>query len=159
MRQKNLSPTAGSDKQTSADNILNPVTSVKGVGEVFAGELRKRGIHTIYDLLYFLPRSYQDRRKFISIRDIRTGQSALINGRITGIRRRRFTYRTVLEMVIADETGIVSARWMGAPRYLFRFKRGEKIIVIFYPCLSKFFILPFLSWDLFSIQSIFLYVW
>jgi ATP-dependent DNA helicase RecG len=129
MRQKNLSPTAGSDNQTSADKLLSPVNSVKGVGEVFARELRKRGIHTIYDLLYLLPRSYQDRRKFISIRDIRTGQSALIRGRITGIRRRRFKYRTVLEMIISDGTGIVFARWMGAPRYLFRFRRGEEIII------------------------------
>ena len=108
---------------------MNPVSSVKGVGKVFAGELRKRGVHTVYDLLYLLPRSYQDRRRFVSVRDIRPGQSALIRGRITGIRRRRFKYRTVLEMVIGDGRDVISARWMGAPQYLFRFRRGEEIII------------------------------
>jgi ATP-dependent DNA helicase RecG len=108
---------------------LNPVSSVKGVGKVFAEKLRKRGVHTVYDLLYLLPRSYQDRRRLVSIRDIRSGQAALIRGRITEIRQRRFKYRTVLEMVIGDGRNVISARWMGAPPYLYRFRRGEEIII------------------------------
>ena len=129
MPEEHHSPRAGPNKQTFADTILSPVSSVKGIGKVFAAELNKRGVHTIYDLLYLLPRSYQDRRAFISIRDIRAGQSALIKGTITGIRRRRFTYRTVLEMVIRDGTGTISARWTGSPRYLFRFRAGEEIVI------------------------------
>ena len=129
MQQNNHSSANDSDGHTSSDGILNPVNSVKGVGKVFAAELRKRDVHTVYDLLYLLPRSYQDRRKFISIRDLRPGQTALIKGRITGIRKRRFKYRTVLEMVIGDGRDVISARWMGAPPYLFRFRRGEQIII------------------------------
>ena len=129
MRQKNHSSATDSDRHTSSPWILNPVSSVKGVGKVFAEELRKRGVHTVYDLLYLLPRSYQDRRRFVSVRDIRPGQSALIRGSITEIRKHRFRYRTVLEMVISDGTDIISARWMGAPHYLFRFRTGEEIII------------------------------
>jgi len=121
------------DKNSGKDapfrKILGPVSSVKGVGKVFERELQKRGVHTVYDLLYLLPRSYQDRRRFVSIHEIRSGESALIKGRILKLKTLRFKYRAVLEILIGSENGFISARWMGAPQYLFRFKRGEDIIL------------------------------
>jgi len=117
------------EKDSSYTKILGPVSSVKGVGKVFERELQKRGVNTVYDLLYLLPRSYQDRRKFVSIHEIRSGESALIKGRILKLKTLRFKYRTVLEILIGSENSFISARWMGAPQYLFRFKRGEDIIL------------------------------
>lgn len=108
---------------------MGPVSSVKGVGKVFERELQKRGVNTVYDLLYLLPRSYQDRRRFVSIHEIRSGESALIKGRILKLKTLRFKYRTVLEILIGSENSFISARWMGAPQYLLRFKRGEDIIL------------------------------
>jgi ATP-dependent DNA helicase RecG len=107
--------------------ILSPVSSVKGVGKVIARELGKRGIHTVFDLLYTPPRSYQDRRQFTPIRNIVPGQSALIRGTITEIRKVRLKYREALEMLVGNETGFISAKWIGAPRYLFRFRKGQDI--------------------------------
>ena len=107
--------------------ILGPVSSVKGVGKVFERELQKRGVNTVYDLLYLLPRSYQDRRRFVSLHEIRSGESALIKGRILKLKTLRFKYRTVLEILIGSENSFISARWMGAPQYLFRFK-GERVL-------------------------------
>jgi ATP-dependent DNA helicase RecG len=109
--------------------VLSPVSSLHGVGNVIAKRLQNRGVHTVYDLFYLLPRSYQDRREFIPIRDLRPGETALIKGTILALRRLRPGYRDILEMLIGDEHGIISARWMGAPRYLFRFRKGEKIIL------------------------------
>ena len=109
--------------------VLSPVSSLKGVGNVIAERLQNRGVHTVYDLFYLTPRSYQDRRKFIPIRDLRPGETALIKGTILELRKVRPRYRDILEMLIGDERGIISARWMGAPRYLFRFRKGEKIIL------------------------------
>ena len=109
--------------------VLSPVSNLKGVGNVIAERLQNRGIHTVYDLFYLTPRSYQDRRKFIPIRDLRPGETALIKGTILELRKVRPRYRDILEMRIGDERGIISARWMGAPRYLFRFRKGEKIIL------------------------------
>jgi len=109
--------------------ILSPVSAVRGVGKVIARELQKREVHTVYDLLCTLPRSYQDRRKFVPIHALRHGQSALIRGKITDIGKARFRYREVLEMLIRDETGSISAKWMGAPQYLLRFRKGQDIIL------------------------------
>jgi len=46
-----------SDMDSPYRKILSPVSSLKGVGKVIAGELHKRGVQTVYDLLYVLPRS------------------------------------------------------------------------------------------------------
>jgi len=127
--EKRHSLDTNSDKDSPYEKILGPVSSVKGVGKVFERELKKRGVNTVYDLLYLLPRSYQDRRRFVSIHEIRSGESALIKGRILKLKTLRFKYRTVLEILIGSENSFISARWMGAPQYLFRFKRGEGIIL------------------------------
>ncbi|MBE9573666.1 MAG: ATP-dependent DNA helicase RecG [Proteobacteria bacterium] len=129
MMEKLHSLDTNSDKDSPYRKILGPVSSVKGVGKVFERELQKRGVNTVYDLLYLLPRSYQDRRRFVSIHEIRSGDSALIKGRILKLKTLRFKYRTVLEILIGSENSFISARWMGAPQYLFRFKRGEGIIL------------------------------
>ena len=117
------------DKESLYKGILSPVSSLKGVGKVITRELQKRGVQTVYDLLYILPRSYQDRRKFIPIHKIKSGGAALIRGRIMEIKRLRFRYRTVLEMLVGNEYGIISAKWIGAIQYLYRFKKGDNIIL------------------------------
>jgi ATP-dependent DNA helicase RecG len=109
--------------------ILSPVSAVKGVGSVIAGELAKRGVHTVFDLLYTFPHSYQDRRRFIPIRKIVPGQSALIRGRITEMGKVRLRHRGAFEMLIADDTGLISAKWIGFPRHLFRFRKGQPIML------------------------------
>ncbi len=128
MEKYNRSAT-DSDKDSSYRKILSPVISLKGVGKVIDRELQKRGIQTVYDLFYFLPRSFQDRRKFVPINEIIPGQSALIKGKILKLGRVRLRYRAILEMLIGNKNGIISAKWMGAPRYLFRFRKGEDIIL------------------------------
>ena len=109
--------------------ILSPVKSLKGVGEVIASRLQKKGVGTVYDLLYFLPRSYQDRRKIIPIHRIKSGETALIRGRIRGLRKIRMRNRPILEMIIGNDLGSISARWIGAVQYLYRFKKGDTIIL------------------------------
>ena len=129
MMEKYHPPKEDSDKDSQYRKILSPVSSLRGVGKVIAREFQKRGVQTVHDLFCFLPRSFQDRRKFVPIHELSPGQSALIKGKILKLGRVRSGYRPILEMLIGNKNGIISARWMGAPRYLFRFKKGEDIIL------------------------------
>jgi len=45
------------------DPLASPIQFVKGVGPKLASLFEKKGIRTIEDALYFLPRCYEDRRK------------------------------------------------------------------------------------------------
>lgn len=116
------------NKESPYKEILSPVSLLKGVGKVITRELQKRGIQTVCDLLYTLPRSYQDRREFIPIHEIKPGDTALIKGKIMEVKRLRFRYRPVFEMLVGNEQGTISARWIGATQYLYKFKKGDNII-------------------------------
>lgn len=117
------------EKENLYKGILSPVSSLKGVGKVITRELQKRGVQTVYDLLYILPRSYQDRRTFIPIHKIKPGEAALIRGTIMEVKKLGFRYRPALEMLVGNEHGIISAKWIGAIQYLYRFKKGDTIIL------------------------------
>ncbi len=63
------------------------------------------------------------------ISEIRPGELYLTGGKIMEIRRIGFRYKQMVEMKIVDKGGIISAKWKGAPQYLFRFKKGENITI------------------------------
>ncbi len=54
-----------------ASGLQSPVQMIKGVGPQRAELLAKRGIHTLEDLLGYLPFRYEDRIKFSQIKDVR----------------------------------------------------------------------------------------
>ena len=61
------------------------IRDLKGVGEAVAQLLAKLGIHTQADLLFHLPRGYEDRSRIIPIGELRVGMSALIEGTVQSV--------------------------------------------------------------------------
>ena len=55
---------------------------VKGVGPQRAELLAKRGIHTLEDLLGYLPFRYEDRIHFSNIRDLQPGGTYTVRARV-----------------------------------------------------------------------------
>lgn len=66
----------------SRSRLFESVQYMKGVGPVLAGRLSKGGISTLEDVLYFLPKTYQDRSKITPIRNLEVGQSATVFGTV-----------------------------------------------------------------------------
>ncbi|HYK38405.1 MAG TPA: hypothetical protein VEU98_00165, partial [Candidatus Eremiobacteraceae bacterium] len=56
-----------------AGELQSPVQMIKGVGPQRAELLAKRGIHTLEDLLAYLPFRYEDRIHFSQVKDVRPG--------------------------------------------------------------------------------------
>ena len=70
--------------------MLEPGTSVqyvKGIGPRLAEILRDKGIHTVDDLLHYLPFRYEDRLNPRTIAELRLGEMATV---IAEIRRASF---------------------------------------------------------------------
>ena len=110
-------------------DIDKSVQFVKGVGPRRAGLLRRLGIQTVEELLYYFPRDYQDRRFFHSISSLREGEVATIRGKVlaSGIietRRRKKIFR----LVVGDETGKIPCTWFNQPYLKENFHRGEEIV-------------------------------
>ena len=56
------------------------LTQLTGVGEALASKLNKLNIHDPVDLLFHLPRAYQDRTRITPLGDLKIAQEALVQG-------------------------------------------------------------------------------
>ena len=82
------------------------LTSIKGIGPGREKQLHKLGIDTVSNLLAYFPRSYEDRRKIYSIKELETGMTAGVVGTVVSIMEKRPRPRlSILNITITDGTG------------------------------------------------------
>lgn len=107
-------------------NIHAPLEQVKGVGEKTGADFAAAGLHTINDLINFLPRAYEDFSEITTIANITPGKLT-IKARCEKIATRpvrrglRITTAT-----LADETGKLQAVWFNQPYRETQLKAGEE---------------------------------
>ncbi len=98
-----------------------PVQYLKGVGPKKARLLKKLGISTIEDLIFLLPRDYEDRRSITPIHQLKPGTKALFEAYVWSNRIIR-SRTPIFEVVFKDATGIVKGKW-----FHFRQDQMEKV--------------------------------
>jgi len=92
-----------------------PLEAVKGVGEKSAEQLSLAGLHTVGDLIMFLPRAYEDFSEVVTIANIRPGKRT-IKARCEKIETKRVRRgMTVTTATLADKTGKLQAVWFNQP--------------------------------------------
>src|ERR1017187_5339365 len=106
------------DEATSA--LRSPVTAVWGVGAERAKLLARLEIFTVEDLLLHKPRRYEDRRKFLPIRDLKIKEAATVRGKIiaAGVKRFKKGMRAMFECVFDDGTAHLHCRWWQAQPWM-----------------------------------------
>ena len=107
-------PTPGPSKEGNHSSLLaQPVTSLWGVGPERAEQFKRLGIFTVEDLLLHRPRRYEDRRKFLPMRDLQVGEPATVRGKVVaaGIKRWKKGERTMFECILDDGTARLHCRW------------------------------------------------
>ena len=106
--------------EKSISPLASPVGSVWGVGEERAKLLARLEIFTVEDLLLHPPRRYEDRRKFLPIRDLKVAEPATVRGKIiaAGIKRFKKGTRTMFECVFDDGTARLHGRWWQAQAWM-----------------------------------------
>src|SRR6476659_5537771 len=90
-----------------ASGLQCPVQMIKGVGPQRAELLAKRGIHTLEDLLGYLPFRYEDRIHFSLIKNVRPGNVYTLRVRVaSGSAVRSMRGRdAIYHLLVKDETG------------------------------------------------------
>ena len=110
------------------DPLERPVRFAKGVGAQRARLLRKLGIETIGDLLFYLPRRLEDRRAIKKIGRLRHGEKATVIGRVRAvdvIRPRKNL--EIIKAAVQDNTGVLFASWFNQPWLAGQLKVGQRI--------------------------------
>jgi len=121
-----------SQPQHFRNRLQTPIQYVKGVGPKLAKLFEKKGILTVEDALYFLPRCYEDRRNLKQISELKTGSKETGVGEIllSGVALYQNRRKRVFEVVVGDGSGTITLKWFrGNERYLRgRFKKGRQLI-------------------------------
>jgi ATP-dependent DNA helicase RecG len=109
-----------SSPEAKISSLKMPVSSVWGVGEERAKLLARLEIFTVEDLLLHKPRRYEDRRKFLPIRDLKLKEAATVRGKIVaaGIKRFKKGTRAMFECVFDDGTVLLHCRWWQAQPWM-----------------------------------------
>ena len=92
-----------------ASTILDPVINIRGVGPGRSALLKKLGIETANDALWFFPRRYEDRREICKISQLRPDRSSVVIVKVRSVISRRSFKRgiDVCTCEAEDDTGIV----------------------------------------------------
>lgn len=86
---------------------------IKGVGPQRAKLLNKLGINTVYDLITYYPREYDDRSKLKKISELTPNEKVTIRVKILEYEESKTLYKKIpiLRAKVADETGIAYVVW------------------------------------------------
>lgn len=119
------------DRATCLKKLALDVQYIKGVGPKVSALLGRKGLKNVEDMLYFLPRRYEDRRHIQAISAVSVGARETVVGTVTDAGVKRYRHRRVLEVTIGDTTGLLTAKWFqGNFSYLAkRFKAGQQVIL------------------------------
>lgn len=112
------------------DVLSSPIQFVKGVGPKLAKLLSKKGVSTLEDALYFLPRDYEDRRKITPIGSVRPGQFVVLFGKADSVKPKLIGRKKQLEVILKDPSGMIRLFWFHAyPALLEEFALGNEYLV------------------------------
>src|SRR3989344_4016957 len=96
-------------------SLSTKIEEVPKIGLAYQKRLKKFGIKTIQDLLFYFPSRYDDFSKIISISDARQKLSEVVcvQGKITKIENIHTwkKHMSLTEAIIEDETGNIKVIW------------------------------------------------
>ncbi|MDQ5969839.1 MAG: ATP-dependent helicase RecG [Patescibacteria group bacterium] len=107
-------------------DLISSVEKINGVGPETARKLAVLGVETIYDLLTFWPRRYDDYSEVLPIKDIEPG-AVTVKAMIESIKTKRVRRGMHLtEAVIRDESSAIRVVWFNQPYREKYFKAGKE---------------------------------
>lgn len=110
--------------------LTDSVQYLKGVGPKKKAELNKLGIATVYDLLTYFPRTYEDQSMLTHIADLHAGETATVSGTIVNLHEQSGRRGlSILTAFLNDGTGILQVTWFNQKYLKNKLKTGRRVFV------------------------------
>ena len=108
-------------------DLTTEVRYLKGIGEKKALALGKLGVFSLYDLISFFPRRYEDRSRFSPIAAVAAGESACLRALVADVPRLTHVRRgmDLLRFRIVDESGAAEVTYFNQSYLKDQFQRGD----------------------------------
>ena len=116
--------------------------------------LKSLGINTVYDLIYYFPRAYDDRTNIKKIGELKFNEYVVLKANVMSVVN--LTVRSgkkVVKAMVSDGTGIMEILWFGMPYIKKSLKIGEEYLFIGQTKKSAIFQLINPEYKLFSGQQ------
>lgn len=108
------------------------VQYIKGVGEKLAQILAKLNLYTLGDLMFHLPRRYEDRTQFRRIAHVRPGDAVTLSGKIIAVDNVSIRKGLTLTKAFLDDgTGSVELVWYNQPYMKETLSKKRDAIVVY----------------------------
>ena len=124
------------EKKATPPNLRldTQVQFIKGVGPKLADTLGAKGVSTVYDLLEWYPRAYEDRRAARTIASLKPDDLVSLNARVvkTSSFNMGASRRKIYDVTLTDGTGKIHCKFFRVPYKGFfeRFQPNEEVRVI-----------------------------
>ncbi|MEK9177749.1 MAG: exodeoxyribonuclease VII large subunit, partial [Patescibacteria group bacterium] len=110
-------------------DLSTKIEEVPKIGLTYAKRLKKFGIKTVQDLLFYFPARYDDFSEIISIKQARQrlGQTVCVQGQITEIENVNTfkKYMPLTEAVIQDDNAEIKVIWFNQPYLAKTLREGD----------------------------------
>ena len=93
--------------------------------------LKSLGINTVYDLIYYFPRAYDDRTNIKKIGELKFNEYVVLKANVMSVVN--LTVRSgkkIVKAMVSDGTGIMEILWFGMPYIKKSLKIGEEYLFI-----------------------------
>jgi ATP-dependent DNA helicase RecG len=109
--------------------LFTQLVKIKGVGPKTVEQLAAAGLHTVDDLVHFLPRKHEDFSQVTSIAHIKPGKVS-VRGRFSDVTTKRVRRgMSVTQAVLSDDTAKVPVVWFNQGYRAEQFKNGGEWLV------------------------------
>ena len=111
--------------------LSDSISKVRGVGVKKAAAFARLGIQTVYDLLTYYPRAYEDQSHVTPVVQLRAGERATVLAIIQRVTERQARRRgfTILTALLGDETGYAQAVWFNQRFLKTKLREGRRILL------------------------------
>ncbi|MER2599061.1 MAG: ATP-dependent DNA helicase RecG [Caldilineales bacterium] len=105
------------------------VSRIPGIGTRYSERLAKLNLHTVGDMLWFVPRRYDDYRSMKPICQLRDGEQVTVLANVWEVRTKRLAGRgaAITTAVLADSTATIEVSWFN-PHIAKRLHQGQAYV-------------------------------
>ena len=117
-------------------DLFSPVTALAGIGPSRAKQLAGLGIESIYDLIAYFPRTYEDRTRLVAISQLEPEQPACFEAMVIRAPQTSHIRKglSLTKLTVADETAKLNLVYFNQPYTAEQLRYGESYI--FYGALT-----------------------
>src|SRR3989339_361063 len=110
-------------------DLNSQLRNIHGVGKSIASRLKKIGLETIEDLLFYFPFRYEDYSRQAKISELQTGTNVNIVGAIELIHNKKSPRKriSITEAIISDQTDQMKIIWFNQPFISKNLKPGDMV--------------------------------